>query len=204
VFERFTPPARQAVVLAQEEARLLDHGYIGTEHLLLGLLREEEGIAARVLAGLGLGIEDMRAEVERNVGRGEGATTGQIPFTPLAKQALEHALREALSLRHSYIGTEHVLLALMRLDQGPAAEILRGLGIDPEDVREHVMRFMSGEQLPAGAPQVTVRRHRRRVWQYHVVTLDGPITEKLLSPLGKDGWELVTVVDERAVFKRPA
>lgn len=204
MFERFTEPARQVVVLAQEESRLLGHDYIGTEHLLLGLLREEEGVAARVLENLGVAIEEARVEVERRVGRGEGAATGQVPFTAPAKKALELALREALSLGQNYIGTEHVLLGLLREDQAPAAEILRELGLEAEVIREHAVRLSSGAQLSAGLPPAAVRRRRRRPWQYHVVPLEGEISEKLLSPLGKDGWELVAVVGDRAVFKRPA
>jgi ATP-dependent Clp protease ATP-binding subunit ClpC len=205
MFERFTERARQVVVLAQEEVRLLAHDHIGTEHLLLGLLREEEGIAARVLHELGVGVEEVRAEIERRFGRGEQAATGQIPFTPSAKEALELALREALRLGHNYIGTEHVLLGLLRADQGPATEILGELGVLPEIVRAQVLSLIGGEQrTPIASASLTARRHRRRGWQYHVVTLEGPITEQLLSPLGKDGWELVAVVGDRAVFKRPA
>src|ERR687885_250535 len=114
MFERFTERARQVVVLAQEEARTLKHNYIGTEHILLGLLREEEGLAARVLESLDITVERVRAQVVRIVGSGEEVTSGQIPFTPRAKKVLELALREALSLGHNYIGTEHILLGLVR------------------------------------------------------------------------------------------
>src|SRR6266581_418530 len=110
LFERFTERARQVVVLAQDEARALKHNYIGTEHILLGLLREEEGLAARVLESLDITVEEVRAQVARIVGQGDEVTTGQIPFTPRAKKVLELALREALSLGHNYIGTEHILL----------------------------------------------------------------------------------------------
>lgn len=201
MFERFTERARQVVVLAQIEAGGLGHNYIGTEHLLLGLLREEEGIAARVLESLGVGIEEVRAEVERRVGRGEQTTTGQIPFTPAAKETLELALREALSLRHSYIGTEHVLLGLLRSHEGVAASILGELGVESDAVREQVIGLMAGERPP---PPPAMRGFRSRGWQYRVVPLDGEITEELLAPFGKAGWELATVVGERAVFKRPA
>lgn len=204
MFERFTELARQVVVLAQDESRLLGHDYLGTEHLLLGLLREEEGIAARVLESFEVDLEEVRAAVLESVGRGETAATGQIPFTPAAKETLELALREALALGHNYIGTEHVLLGLLRADQGPATEILRGLGVERDALREHVIGLIAGEQPRFPAASATVKRHRRRGWQYHVVPLDGPITEELLAPLGRDGWELVTVVGERAVFKRPA
>ncbi len=128
MFERFTERARQVVVLAQEEARILKHNYIGTEHILLGLLREEEGLAARVLESLDITVERVRAQVVRIVGSGEEVTSGQIPFTPRAKKVLELALREALSLGHNYIGTEHILLALLELEGGDG--LLSGLGLD--------------------------------------------------------------------------
>ena len=128
MFERFTERARQVVVLAQEEARTLKHNYIGTEHILLGLLREEEGLAARVLESLDITVERVRSQVVRIVGSGEEVTAGQIPFTPRAKKVLELALREALSLGHNYIGTEHILLALLELEAGTG--VLSGLGID--------------------------------------------------------------------------
>src|ERR1044072_8958106 len=126
MFERFTERARQGVVLAQEEARTLKHNYIGTEHILLGLVREEEGLAARVLESLDITVERVRAQVVRIVGSGEEVTSGQIPFTPRAKKVLELALREALSLGHNYIGTEHILLGLVRENEGGAAPVLLG------------------------------------------------------------------------------
>ena len=138
MFERFTERARQVVVLAQEEARILKHNYIGTEHILLGLLREEEGLAARVLESLDITVERVRAQVVRIVGSGEEVTSGQIPFTPRAKKVLELALREALSLGHNYIGTEHLLLAIVRLKQGQAYEVIVETVPDPEDLREKV------------------------------------------------------------------
>src|SRR5688500_18289252 len=118
MFERFTERARQVVVLAQDEARALRHNYIGTEHLLLGLLRGEEGLAARVLESFDVTLEEVRALVARIVGEGEEVTTGQIPFTPHAKKVLELSLREAVSLKHNYIGTEHILLGLVRKNDG--------------------------------------------------------------------------------------
>src|ERR671914_418673 len=129
MFERFTERARQVVVLAQEEARTLKHNYIGTEHILLGLLREEEGLAARVLESLDITVERVRAQVVRIVGSGEEVTSGQIPFTPRAKKVLELALREALSLGHNYIGTEHILL---------------DFDADSEKIRNEVIRMLSG------------------------------------------------------------
>jgi ATP-dependent Clp protease ATP-binding subunit ClpC len=144
VFERFTERARQVVVLAQDEARALKHNYIGTEHILLGLLREEEGLAARVLESLDITVEEVRAQVARIVGQGEEVTTGQIPFTPRAKKVLELALREALSLGHNYIGTEHILLGLVRENEGVAARILLDFDADAEKIRNEIIRMLSG------------------------------------------------------------
>src|SRR4026207_1587013 len=155
MFERFTERARQVVVLAQEEARTLKHNYIGTEHILLGLLREEEGLAARVLESLDITVERVRAQVVRIVGSGEEVTSGQIPFTPRAKKVLELALREALSLGHNYIGTEHILLGLARENEGVAARILLDFDADAEKIRNEIIRMLSGpgrRQSGAGAP----------------------------------------------------
>src|SRR5688500_8159804 len=157
MFERFTERARQVVVLAQEEARTLKHNYIGTEHILLGLLREEEGLAARVLESLDITVERVRAQVVRIVGSGEEVTSGQIPFTPRAKKVLELALREALSLGHNYIGTEHILLGLVRENEGVAARILLDFDADSEKIRNEVIRMLSGpgsrRQQGAGGPE---------------------------------------------------
>src|SRR6478735_1016364 len=150
MFERFTERARQVVVLAQEEARTLKHNYIGTEHILLGLLREEEGLAARVLESLDITVERVRAQVVRIVGSGEEVTSGQIPFTPRAKKVLELALREALSLGHNYIGTEHILLGLVRENEGVAARILLDFDADSDKIRNEVIRMLSG---PGGRRQ---------------------------------------------------
>src|SRR6201986_4520682 len=150
MFERFTERARQVVVLAQEEARTLKHNYIGTEHILLGLLREEEGLAARVLESLDITVEGVRAQVVRIVGSGEEVTPGQIPFPPRAKKVLELALREALSLGHNYIGTEHILLGLVRENEGVAARILLDFDADSEKIRNEVIRMLSG---PGGRRQ---------------------------------------------------
>jgi ATP-dependent Clp protease ATP-binding subunit ClpC len=155
LFERFTERARQVVVLAQDEARALKHNYIGTEHILLGLLREEEGLAARVLESLDITVEEVRAQVARIVGQGDEVTTGQIPFTPRAKKVLELALREALSLGHNYIGTEHILLGLVRENEGVAARILLDFDADAEKIRNEIIRMLSGpgrrQQGGAGA-----------------------------------------------------
>src|ERR1700751_1376318 len=144
MFERFTERARQVVVLAQEEARTLKHNYIGSEHILLGLLREEEGLAARVLESLDITTERVRSQVVRIVGSGEEVTSGQIPFTPRAKKVLELALREALSLGHNYIGTEHILLGLVRENEGVAARILLDFDADAEKIRNEIIRMLSG------------------------------------------------------------
>ena len=132
------------MVLAQDEARALKHNYIGTEHILLGLLREEEGLAARVLESLDITVEEVRAQVARIVGQGDEVTTGQIPFTPRAKKVLELALREALSLGHNYIGTEHILLGLVRENEGVAARILLDFDADAEKIRNEIIRMLSG------------------------------------------------------------
>src|SRR6201995_3943129 len=144
MFERFTERARQVVVLAQEEARTLKHNYIGTEHILLGLLREEEGLAARVLESLDITVERVRAQVGGIVGSGGGVNSGQIPFTPRAKKVLELELREALSLGHNYIGPEHILLGLVRENEGVAARILLDFDADSEKIRNEVIRMLSG------------------------------------------------------------
>jgi Clp amino terminal domain, pathogenicity island component len=144
MFERFTDRARRVVVLAQEEARGLDHNYIGTEHLLLGLIAEGDGVAARTLESLDVSLEAVRARVQEVIGRGERAPGEQIPFTPRAKKVLELSLREALALSHNYIGTEHILLGLIREGEGIAAQVLTELGVRHDQVREQVVRLLSG------------------------------------------------------------
>jgi hypothetical protein len=155
VFERFTERARQVVVLAQDEARALRHNYIGTEHILLGLLREKEGLAAHVLGSLGIDLEGARAQIVRIVGQGNEAVTEQIPFTKHATKTLEVSLREALSLGHDYIGTEHILLGLIRENESVAARILLDFDADGEKVRGEIIRKLSGpgrRQAGAGGP----------------------------------------------------
>jgi ATP-dependent Clp protease ATP-binding subunit ClpC len=144
MFERFTEKARRVVVYAQEEARMLNQNYIGTEHLLLGLIREQDGIAAKALESLDISLEDVRQQVEELIGRGTYVPTGHIPFTPRAKKVLELSLREALQLGHNYIGTEHVLLGLIREGEGVAAQVLLNLGADLEKVRSAVIQLLSG------------------------------------------------------------
>ncbi|MCD6022643.1 MAG: Clp protease N-terminal domain-containing protein, partial [Actinomycetota bacterium] len=136
MFERFTDRARRVVVLAQEEARMLNHNYIGTEHILLGLIHEGEGVAAKALESLNISLEAVRQQVEEIIGQGQAAPTGHIPFTPRAKKVLELSLREALQLGHNYIGTEHILLGLIREGEGVAAQVLQKLGADLNRVRQ--------------------------------------------------------------------
>ncbi len=161
MFERFTDRARRVLVLAQEEARLLNHNFIGTEHILLGLIHEGEGVAAKALESLGISLEAVREKVEETIGPAGSSTTGSPPFTPRAKKVLELSLREALQLGHNYIGTEHMLLGLVREGEGVAAQVLVSLGADLSRVRQQVIQLLSGyqsgpggtkEQAPTGAP----------------------------------------------------
>ncbi|SCX02699.1 ATP-dependent Clp protease ATP-binding subunit [Candidatus Aquiluna sp. UB-MaderosW2red] len=146
MFEKFTDKARRVVVLAQEEAKLLNHNYIGTEHILLGLIHEGEGVAAKALEALGINLEQVREQVQEIIGQGQQAPSGHIPFTPRAKKVLELSLREALQLGHSYIGTEHLLLGLIREGEGVAAQVLTKLGADTNKVRQQVIQLLSGYQ----------------------------------------------------------
>jgi ATP-dependent Clp protease ATP-binding subunit ClpC len=156
MFERFTDRARRVVVLAQEEARMLNHNYIGTEHILLGLIREGEGVAAKALESLGISLDAVREQVQEIIGQGQNAPSGHIPFTPRAKKVLELSLREALQLGHNYIGTEHILLGLIREGEGVAAQVLVKLGADLNRVRQQVIQLLSGyqgkEPQTAGGP----------------------------------------------------
>ncbi len=154
--ERFTDRARQVIVLAQEEARMLDHNYVGTEHILLGLLRESEGIAAKALTSRGISLDAVRQQVEEIIGRGSQppSASGHIPFTPRAKKVLELSLREALQLGHDYIGTEHILLGLIREGDGVAAHILDESGVDLNQARQQVIGLLTGrsaEDRPSSA-----------------------------------------------------
>jgi Clp amino terminal domain, pathogenicity island component/UvrB/uvrC motif len=146
MFERFSDRARRVVVLAQEEARMLEHNYIGTEHLLLGLIHEGDGTAARSLRALGVDLETVRGEVEALVGRGQQPVPGHIPFTSRAKKSLELALREMVQLGHDYIGTEHLLLGLIREGDGVAAQVLRQRGVELNRVRQEVIRQLHGHE----------------------------------------------------------
>jgi ATP-dependent Clp protease ATP-binding subunit ClpA len=214
VFERFTERARKVVVLAQEEARSFDHGHIGTEHILLGLLCVQDGLAARVLATTGITVDAVRGKVGQLVGDGDEASHGQIPFTPRAKKVLELSLREALAVGHNYIGTEHILLGLVRENDGVAARILLELGADSHRVHDEVLEALAGlgpiGSVPTPGRAGRWRRPRpsvaiRSCWQYRVERPE-TIDEQHLNELGADGWELVSV-DHAAgapelIFKR--
>jgi ATP-dependent Clp protease ATP-binding subunit ClpA len=222
VFERFTERGRQVVVLAQDEARALKHNYIGTEHMLLGLLREKEGLAARVLESLDITVEEVRAHASRIVGQGAQATTGEIPFTPRAKKVLELALREALSLGHNHVGTEHILLGIARENEGVAARILREFDADAETIRREVARMASGRRGAelratrwpsetelhtfAGAAELSISEQPG--WEYEIMAFGEPeaLTVEALNARGAEGWELVAVVgdagSQRLIFKR--
>jgi ATP-dependent Clp protease ATP-binding subunit ClpC len=152
VFERFTDRARRVVVLAQEEARMLNHNYIGTEHVLLGMIHEGEGLAATALEALDISLDDVRADIQSIIGQGQSPPTGHIPFTPRAKKVLELSLREALQLGHNYIGTEHILLGLIREGDGVGAQVLVKRGATLDRVREEVLGLLAGYE--GGAPQV--------------------------------------------------
>jgi ATP-dependent Clp protease ATP-binding subunit ClpA len=163
MFERFTDRARRVVVLAQEEARMLNHDYIGTEHLLLGLIHEGEGVAATALGAMEIRLEAVRLQVEELTGRGHDAPSGHIPFTRRAKKVLELSLRESTQLGHRYIGTEHILLGLIREGEGVAAQVLVGLGADLNRVRQQVIQLVHGFQGDEpGASVAEVRFGGRR------------------------------------------
>jgi len=148
MFKKFTDRARRVVVLAQEEARMLNHNYVGTEHILLGLIHEGEGVAAKALESLGISLDAVRQQVEEIIGRGQQAPASHIPFTPRAKKVLELSLREALQLGHNYIGTEHILLGLIREGDGVAAQVLAKLGADLNRVRQQVIQLLDRYQAP--------------------------------------------------------
>ena len=196
MFERFTERARQVVVIAQSEARALKHNYIGTEHLLLGLLREEEGIAARVLMSFDVTVEEVRAQVARIIGQGDEVVGGRIPFTPRSKKILELSLREALAVGHNYIGTEHILLGLMREGEGVAVRILLDFGASPAAVRDEVLRLLTSSRGEVGAPPPLN-------WEYTVRTLEGPTETwpEQLTAWRREGWEVLTVVEEQGAHR---
>jgi RimJ/RimL family protein N-acetyltransferase len=172
MFERFTDRARRVVVLAQEEARLLNHHYIGTEHILLGLIQEGEGVAARALESLDISLQAARQRIRELIGEGQAAPTGHIPFTPRAKKVLELSFREALQLGHNYIGTEHLLLGLIGEGEGVAAETLRDLGVDLKRARDAVLRQL--------------RQLERSRASADVEAIDA---EMRLRPMREDEWD---------------
>ena len=162
MFERFTDRARRVVVLAQEEAKMLNHNYIGTEHILLGLIHEGEGVAAKALESLNISLDAVREQVQDIIGQGQQQPTGHIPFTPRAKKVLELSLREALQLGHNYIGTEHILLGLIREGEGVAAQVLVKLGADLNRVRQQVIQLLSRLPGQGGGRRRRQRRRRRQ------------------------------------------
>jgi hypothetical protein len=205
MFERFTDRARRVVVLAQEEARMLNHNYIGTEHILLGLIHEGEGVAAKALESLGISLEAVRQQVEEIIGQGQQAPSGHIPFTPRAKKVLELSLREALQLGHNYIGTEHILLGLIREGEGVAAQVLVRLGADLNRVRRQVIQLLHGR--PSGelyaeaglAPRPAGGSERRlqAALQARVKAIESrlPVIEQRLGA-GPDTSELDRQIDQ--------
>ena len=174
MFERFTDRARRVVVLAQEEARMLNHNYIGTEHILLGLIHEGEGVAAKALESLGISLDAVRQQVEEIIGQGQQAPSGHIPFTPRAKKVLELSLREALQLGHNYIGTEHILLGLIREGDGVAAQVLVKLGADLNRVRQQVIQLLRGPRGTdvSGAGSRRGKRARARLLDDALARID--------------------------------
>jgi ATP-dependent Clp protease ATP-binding subunit ClpC len=181
MFERFTDRARRVVVLAQEEARILDHNYIGTEHILLGLLREGGGVAAKALESLGLHLEAVRQQVEEIIGKGQHAPSGHIPFTPRAKKVLELSLREALQLGHDYIGTEHILLGLLSEGEGVAAQVLVRLGADLKRVRQQVIQLLHGGQVEAAGAGPRRLTMTREFWLTEIQNALTSIADRLTA-----------------------
>jgi ATP-dependent Clp protease ATP-binding subunit ClpA len=203
LFERFTERARQVVVLAQDEARALKHNYIGTEHILLGLLREEEGVAARVLEGFDVTADEVRAQVRQIVGEGDEPATGQIPFTPRAKKVLELALREAMTLGHNYIGTEHVLLGIARENEGVAARILLDFDADAETIRNEIIRMLSGPRAAGVDPRVYKLLERIRARKREALAA-GQV-ERAAQLRDREGWLLALAAGRgRPVSTDPA
>ena len=194
MFERFTDRARRVVVLAQEEARDLDHNYIGTEHLLLGLCHEGAGVAVAALEALGVSLAAVREQVGVIVGRGSQPPSGHIPFTPRAKKVLELSLRESQQLGHEYIGTEHLLLGLVREGQGVAARVLGNLGVDLGRARQQVIELLGGgpgSAVVEGAAAVRIRGSRAQL-------------EEILSRLGAIDARLAAIERHLGVGEPPA
>src|ERR671911_478154 len=200
MFERFTERARKVVVLAQDEARHFNHNYIGTEHLLLGLLREDEGVAAQALYSLNVALDEVREQVESIVGYGEEGTGAQAPFTPRSKKVLELALREALQLGHNYIGTEHILLGLVRESEGVAARVLSNLDVDPDKVRREVVRRLGGGRSrsrgggEAGGRGVEAKRPKTRQLDQYGRNLTAYAEEDKLDPVIGRSQEIARIM----------
>jgi ATP-dependent Clp protease ATP-binding subunit ClpA len=198
MFERFTDRARRVVVLAQEEARMLEHNYIGTEHLLLALIHEGEGVAAKALRALDVDLDTLRREVEALVGRGQQPALGHIPFTPQAKKVLELSLRESVRLGHDYIGTEHLLLGLVREGDGPAAQVLAQRGIELNTVRQEVIRLLHGYEVREG------RRGRRVAWaRPGRPGGEGGTLEEILHQLRLLGTRLAAIEEKLGIEESP-
>ena len=187
MFERFTDRARRVIVLAQDEAKLLNHNFIGTEHILLGLIHEGEGVAAKALESLGIALEAVREQVEEIIGQGQQVPTGHIPFTPRAKKVLELSLREALQMNHNYIGTEHILLGLIREGEGVAAQVLIKLGADLNRVRNTVLQLITGyqgrEASMSGAPETGPEKGSSQVLDQFGRNLTQAARENQLDPV---------------------
>ena len=204
MFDRFTDRARRVIVLAQDEARMLNHNYIGTEHLLLGLIHEGEGVAAKALESLGISLEAVREQVEEIIGQGQQAPTGHIPFTPRAKKVLEFSMREALQINHPYIGTEHILLGLIREGEGVAAQVLIKLGADLNRVRNQVLQLLSGyqgkEAATAGAPESSAQAASSAILDQFGRNLTQAARENKLDPVigrEKEIERVMTVLSRR-------
>ena len=204
MFDRFTDRARRVIVLAQDEARMLNHNYIGTEHILLGLIHEGEGVAAKALEALGISLEAVREQVEEIIGQGQQAPTGHIPFTPRAKKVLELSMREALQINHPYIGTEHILLGLIREGEGVAAQVLIKLGADLNRVRNQVLQLLSGfqgkEAATAGAPDSGPQQQSSSILDQFGRNLAQAARENKLDPVigrEKEIERVMTVLSRR-------
>jgi ATP-dependent Clp protease ATP-binding subunit ClpC len=199
MFERFTDEARRIIVLAQEEATRLDHNWIGTEHILLGLIKEGDGVAARALESFGISLDAARQKVEEIIGRGQQGPSGHIPFTPRAKKVLELSLRESLQLGHTYIGSEHILLGLIREGDGVAAQVLVVQGADLNRVRQEVIQLMPVHAAEEPGPGVRVRLEmvERRLTAMEQRTGTGPDTSDLDEQIKVVRTEKEAAVDTR-------
>jgi len=219
MFERFTDRARRVVVLAQEEARMLNHNYIGTEHILLGLIHEGEGVACKALEAMGISLEGVRSQVEEIIGQGEKAPVGHIPFTLRAKKMLELSLREALQLGHNYIGTEHILLGLIREGEGVGSQILTRLGAGLTPTRREVIKLLSGYQgkltaeqqpgpiappptvSPSAAPQIRERLRKEAEAREALAAME--FGAKQTFDIVSKAWTLLTLLIENGVDPSP-